>query len=86
MKYKFFLIFNIKEDMKEILSEENFLFIIFIKFRRWFVCEVCFMRRIWIKIFGVLFYVWSRSNFRKIGEVWNDVVCFDKIIEMGELF
>lgn len=29
---------------------------------------------------------WNRNNLRKIGEVWGDVVCFDKSTELGELF
>lgn len=43
----------------------------------------CIFRRVWIEAIGIFFYGWNMENFKVIGGLWGDVVCFDRDTEMG---
>lgn len=73
--------------MEAALGEDLDLFpSCFTNIRRLSSYDSCATRRTWIEAIGIPPQAWCRNNLRKIGELWGDMVCFDKAMELGDSF
>ena len=84
--FKFLLVFPTVEEMEESLVNHEELKTLFYDIKKWTSCDLCDTRKVWIDVYGVPPHGWSWENFKRIAELWGDLICLAKPILRTESF
>jgi len=84
--FKFILTYQSEEERDEALRNHKELDQWFSEIKVWDRYDTCTTRTVWLEVIGVPPHGWTWENFKKIADLWGDLICLGKPIFRTQAF